>query len=436
MNVFFSHQITKGFDIQWVKCIPAWGRIFESTAHFDCMGKHTGSKMERAKWYQATHCRTNIFIAGMHWSNTVTWQVTGLVCPLGDIDGWCKQGNITKREPSYQRSSTFWQILQGRSDIVVTSLLRSMICAELIGNMLNIVLLIPKTCLMIVLSRDNAVYRSNSFKFERRAPEEPKTAIVPTASRVPPVKRGTHAKKQVCLKTSNVCQRKRQFKEQNGKMQNYDLWLWPTKMEDLLNRALFNWYPLTLCLFSQEQFETKNNLSLPQDAETQGTPQVSTLTCHLYLWHISSSSPINIHILISKIPIKGVPIENLIFRLTLVRQLEVECDTGNWCWTSTTGSISDHIHNHLQHLDDLSNHHTLIILLAEKQLPWPCSFSVNILVRYFCFTINHSKFPSDPQDAESDGPGWGNVNQAYEGEELQEPCEVGTQSNRFPEQEE
>ena len=54
------------------------------------------------------------------------------------------------------------------------------------------------------------------------------------------------------------------------------------------------------------------------------------------------------------------------------------------------------------------------------------SVSLEIIVNFF----------SDPQDAESDGPGWGNVNQAYDGEELQEPCEVGTQSNRFPEQEE
>jgi len=106
--------------------------------------------------------------------------------------------------------------------------------------------------------RDNAVYRSNSFKFERRAPEEPKTAIVPTASRVPPVKRGTHAKKQ--------------------------------------------------------------------DAETQGTPQAH---------------------------------------------------------------------------------------------PRPPARS-RMRHRELMLNLNYS----DPQDAESDGPGWGNVNQAYEGEELQEPCEA------------
>ena len=112
MNVLFSHQIKKGFGIQWVKCILAWWRIFESTTHFGCLGKHMTCRMERSQWYQASTKH------GMHWSNTVAWQVTGLVCP----DGWCKQGNITKHAPSYQRSSTFWQILQGRSDIVVTSL--------------------------------------------------------------------------------------------------------------------------------------------------------------------------------------------------------------------------------------------------------------------------------------------------------------------------
>ena len=78
-------------------------------------------------------------------------------------------------------------------------------------------------------SRDNAVYRSNSFKFERRSPEvkinfifvvnnsfildpprinlshilnvssckEAKASSAPIAVRVPPVKRGTPAKKQV-----------------------------------------------------------------------------------------------------------------------------------------------------------------------------------------------------------------------------------------------
>ena len=112
MNVLFSHQIKKGFGIQWVKCILAWWRIFESTTHFGCLGKHMTCRMERSQWYQASTKH------GMHWSNTVAWQVTGLVCP----DGWCKQGNITKHAPSYQRSSTFWQILQGSSDIVVTSL--------------------------------------------------------------------------------------------------------------------------------------------------------------------------------------------------------------------------------------------------------------------------------------------------------------------------
>ena len=77
--------------------------------------------------------------------------------------------------------------------------------------------------------RDNAVYRSNSFKFERRSPEvkinfifvvnnsfildpprinlshilnvssckEAKASSAPIAVRVPPVKRGTPAKKQV-----------------------------------------------------------------------------------------------------------------------------------------------------------------------------------------------------------------------------------------------
>ena len=38
--------------------------------------------------------------------------------------------------------------------------------------------------------------------------------------------------------------------------------------------------------------------------------------------------------------------------------------------------------------------------------------------------LNHCQPFSDPQDAEGEGPGWGNINQAYEGEELQEPCEV------------
>ena len=80
---------------------------------------------------------------------------------------------------------------------------------------------------MIVLRRDNAVYRSNSFKFERRAPEEPKNAIVPTASRVPPVKRGTHAKKQVCVKILYVWQRNRQHKEQmtKGKIMTNKKWI-------------------------------------------------------------------------------------------------------------------------------------------------------------------------------------------------------------------
>ena len=63
----------------------------------------------------------------------------------------------------------------------------------------------------------------------------------------------------------------------------------------------------------------------------------------------------------------------------------------------------------------------------------------------FWFQINNLKPFSDPQDAESDVPGWGNVNQAYDGEELQEPCEVsltnrekynilqsGNKSNTFP----
>ena len=41
------------------------------------------------------------------------------------------------------------------------------------------------------------------------------------------------------------------------------------------------------------------------------------------------------------------------------------------------------------------------------------------------FALTSKIFCSDPQDAESDAQGWGNVNQAYDGEELQEPCEVG-----------
>ena len=68
------------------------------------------------------------------------------------------------------------------------------------------------------------------------------------------------------------------------------------------------------------------------------------------------------------------------------------------------------------YLDDLYDHHT-----AGWETFDETSFSLLI---YFCFQKNHCKLFSDPQDAESDGPGWGNVNQAYEGEELQEPCEV------------
>ena len=290
-----------------------------------------------------------MFFAGMHWSNTVTWQVTGLVCPLGDIDGWCKQGNITKRAPSYQRSSTFWQILQGRSDIVVTSLLWSMICAELIGNMLNIMLRIPKTCLMIVLSRDNAVYRSNSFKFERRAPEEPKTAIVPTASRVPPVKRGTHAKKQVRVRISNVCQRNRQYTEQMAKS-------WPTKNGRLAIGALFKLGPIDIVLVLSRTIHEKKVIFL-----SLRMPKLKGLRRYWH-WHvfcIFDIFQVHLPLIYPHFYISGIPIENLIFRVTLVRQLEVECDTGNWCLTLTTGSTSPLIAMIIfDHLDHLSNHHT------------------------------------------------------------------------------
>ena len=67
----------------------------------------------------------------------------------------------------------------------------------------------------------------------------------------------------------------------------------------------------------------------------------------------------------------------------------------------------------------------LIIISAGRETFDKHGFSLLI---YNCFQINHCKLFSDPQDAESDGPGWGNINQAYEGEELQEPCEVFLQT--------